>query len=164
MDYNQINTLLEKYWEGETSLAEEKQLKSYFRQSNIADEHRELMPLFGWIEVEEEKLLSDKFDQDLLAKLDKPQPAKRRSWVFYLSRVAAVGALLFSIWFLYNDSTFSNDPLAEYTEEEILEAKLAYQQVKEALVLMSSKMNKGTDSAKEGLHHFDRATDAVRQK
>ena len=44
-----INYLLDKYWEGETSLEEEITLKSYFESVNVADEHTPYRDLFGWM-------------------------------------------------------------------------------------------------------------------
>ena len=165
MDYNQINEMLEKYWEGETSLAEEGQLKKYFQSERIAPDHQRFAPMFQWIDREEEKLLVDHFEEVLLEKLATPQIAKRRTLVFYLGRVAAAIALVAGMWLFYqNKNYYSQDQVAELTEEEILEAKAAYLQVKEALFLISDKMNKGTDTAREGIYRFDQATNKVRQK
>jgi hypothetical protein len=42
MDSNKIEALLNKYWNCETSLEEEQQLRDYFKQGNIP----ELVPVF----------------------------------------------------------------------------------------------------------------------
>ena len=34
-----LNILIEKYWEGETSIEEEHDLKAYFRAGDVSDEH-----------------------------------------------------------------------------------------------------------------------------
>ncbi len=36
MELNKIEEILEKYFQGETSIAEENQLKEYFSSSNVA--------------------------------------------------------------------------------------------------------------------------------
>ena len=48
MEFNNINNLLEKYFEGETSIAEEKKLKAYFNSYEVKEEHIEYAPLFGF--------------------------------------------------------------------------------------------------------------------
>src|ERR1700712_5746131 len=53
MDYNNIRTLLEKYWEGETSLEEEAQLKRFFHDhpNDLPQDLQEAAPLFQYFEV-----------------------------------------------------------------------------------------------------------------
>ncbi|MBK8080845.1 MAG: hypothetical protein IPK25_11490 [Saprospiraceae bacterium] len=41
----QINDLLEKYWEGETTVEEENILKSYFQNGQVMPEHEAFTPL-----------------------------------------------------------------------------------------------------------------------
>ena len=43
-----IDQLLEKYWEGETSLQEEQDIKAYFAAGDVLPEHAEMAPLFGY--------------------------------------------------------------------------------------------------------------------
>lgn len=51
-----INELLEKYWNAESSLDEEKALKQYFSQNEIAEEHKHLRPLFVLYKTEAQKV------------------------------------------------------------------------------------------------------------
>ncbi|GHT39534.1 hypothetical protein AGMMS49965_05820 [Bacteroidia bacterium] len=44
----QIAALLDKYFEGLTSLQEEKTLRDYFRQENISEEFRVYQPIFQY--------------------------------------------------------------------------------------------------------------------
>lgn len=48
MKNNLINQLLDQYFEGQTSLKEEKQLRGYFRQKEIFKEHEPYAPLFRY--------------------------------------------------------------------------------------------------------------------
>jgi hypothetical protein len=52
MDYKEINTLLNKYFEGKTSLYEEELLQNYFSQDKILPEHTIYRPLFLFYEEE----------------------------------------------------------------------------------------------------------------
>ena len=46
-----IDSLLEKYWNAETSLDEEAQLRAYFTGDNIAPKHQQYKDLFTFFEV-----------------------------------------------------------------------------------------------------------------
>ena len=73
---NNINKILEKYFEGETSLQEEEILHEYFRDGNISEEHKQYAPLFGYFRQERDKI----------AKI----PAKKRKLPVYIwSGIAA---------------------------------------------------------------------------
>ena len=47
-DPTTISKLLERYFAGETTLAEEKQLRAYFRSGNLEPEHAGYAPLFAY--------------------------------------------------------------------------------------------------------------------
>lgn len=168
MEFNKINQLLDKYWAGETDLKEEEALQTYFQQDTIADEHRQFAPLFQYFVAEKNPMLSDDFDQRLLQQLEEIEeengrvvPLKRESfrrlWA-YASASAAAIALLFSLWFLFQKT---DDPVIALNKQEIVEAKIAYQQAKAALLILSTKMNKGTQAAVSGLNELDKATEVV---
>ena len=50
MEYNEIRALLDRYWEGETSLEEEGKLRSFFSQEHhdLPADLLEAQPLFGY--------------------------------------------------------------------------------------------------------------------
>ena len=49
--------LVEKYWEGETNLEEEKVLKAYFNGDKIAEELLPYKPMFRYFEVAKKQTL-----------------------------------------------------------------------------------------------------------
>lgn len=49
---SEIDKILERYFEGETSLQEEETLRSYFTQADVEDRHKMYIPLFSYL-VEE---------------------------------------------------------------------------------------------------------------
>ena len=46
MEHNTIVDLLEKYWEGTSSLQEEQELKDYFAKEQVSPELKEYQPFF----------------------------------------------------------------------------------------------------------------------
>lgn len=49
---NDIDKILEKYFDGETSLEEEKILRQYFRQPKIEERHKIYIPMFNFFSGE----------------------------------------------------------------------------------------------------------------
>src|SRR6187402_377380 len=58
MEFNKMEALLEKYFEGETSIAEENVLKNYFSSSDVAPHLEQYRPLFGYFAVAKEQKLT----------------------------------------------------------------------------------------------------------
>lgn len=70
MNNEQIHNLLEKYWNCETSVQEEKQLQAYFCQGNVAEEFKKYTTLFSYINEGQSVKLSDGFNARLLDALE----------------------------------------------------------------------------------------------
>lgn len=87
MEQQQINNLLDKYFEGETSLEEETELRLYFANNKTLPEDLEkYRVLFSYFEVEQEKT----YTGDILL------PQKRSyKWSIALSGLVAVLVALF---------------------------------------------------------------------
>ncbi len=163
MEYKHIDQLLEKYWAAETSLEEERQLRDYFQNKEVAPQHEPFSALFQVFSTASEEEVSEDFDQRLLAQLQMEESPKivsiarpKRPWGRYLSQVAAVAALLFGIWFVYWQP--AEVELAQLNQQEKVEARKAYQEAKAALFLLSKKMNKGTNTAISGINQLEKST------
>lgn len=90
MERQEIEKLLDKYLEGETTLQEEQKLGRYFMtHTDLPPELEEYRMLFGYFEVEREKI----FEKDLY--LPKPKNYKR-----IFGSVVAVAAVLALLWLL----------------------------------------------------------------
>ena len=60
MEFNKIEDILEKYFQGETSIAEENELKDYFSSPNVAQHLEQYKPMFGYFsQVKEQKSTQD---------------------------------------------------------------------------------------------------------
>ena len=74
MDYKYIEQLLERYWQGETTLQEETILRSFFSQpdaQDIPESLRKYQPLFT---CEQEEMLGDDFDTRILEMIGEEEP------------------------------------------------------------------------------------------
>lgn len=124
MVLNNIEQLLEKYENGETTLKEEQQLKDYFSQETVAPHLEVYKSMFSYFRVNQE----EQFTKQL------PLNTKKSFNYKWLS-VAAVAVLMVSIFF---SNPFANDKVT------ITEADRAdYENAKAALALVSKQLNKG---------------------
>ncbi len=120
MELDRIEKLLEKYLEASTSVAEEKELRTYFSQESVPTHLEQYAPMFQYFSLAKEE------------RFTKQVPLKTRRDYFKWASVAAVAVLLFGIY-------FGN----EYQKQK--EAEFAYNETKKALSLLASNFNRGTE-------------------
>jgi len=121
MELNNIDKLIVKYLEAETSITEEKELRSYFSSQNVAPH------------LEQYKYLFEYFTTAKNETSHKTIPLKPRRNYYKWFTVAASLILAFGFY------TYNN--VKSNTQEE--EALLAYYQTKKALQLVSTNFNIG---------------------
>ena len=97
-----IKTLVEKYFEGETSLQEENILRHYFLYENVAADLVEFKVLFTAFE-QESRIFLDETNNEIL-------PTENETRTVLLNRntawaVAASVLFLIGSWFIYNNQT-----------------------------------------------------------
>ena len=101
MDYKYIEQLLERYWEGETTLQEEHILRTFFSQPEIPDEFQKYQILFICQE-EKVELLGDDFDARILEMTGETEPKKAKIVVLAsrlkpLFKAAAIVAIILTL-------------------------------------------------------------------
>jgi len=135
MELNRIEDILEKYFQGETTVAEEKELKEYFFSPNVAQHLEQYKPMFGYFsQVKQQKSTHEI-----------PLQTKKRN-VAWLSIAASVVVLL-SIGTYFYVSEKNTAPVVAQSElgtyddpEEALKA------TQKALALLSNNVNVGIES------------------
>ena len=131
MELNKIEKLLDKYFEGETTVNEEMELKSYFSSEEVAQYLKQYQSLFGYFTQEKEAKFVSKFVL---------MPTKKR--YYWISIAASVVVFLGIGTFVYfNESTSNPKDLGTYdTPEEAFEA------TQKALSLLSNNLQFGIES------------------
>ena len=99
MDYKYIEQLLERYWEGETTLQEEAILRAFFSQDDIPANLMRYKSLFDC--GLQEETLSDDFDARILEQIGSDEPKAKivtlASRLKPLFKAAAIVAILLTI-------------------------------------------------------------------
>jgi hypothetical protein len=141
MELANIEQLIERYENAETSLKEEQMLKEYFQQENVPTHLSEYKAYFNY------------FSEESTERYTKTLPIKpRRTNLKWLSVAAAV-VLMVSIYSINNSD--------ELSVKERQEAELAYQETQKAFQLISQNLNKGNSVAIAGLQEFGKAKNKV---
>ena len=98
MDYKYIEQLLERYWQGETTLQEENILRSFFSQQDIPEHLQKYKALFTY---EKEEPLGDDFDTRILEMIGEGEPkAKTVTMISRLTplfKAAAIVAIVLTL-------------------------------------------------------------------
>ncbi|WP_235293163.1 hypothetical protein [Portibacter lacus] len=129
--------LLEKYFAGETSIAEEQRLKSYFNSDDVAEEHKQYGELFGYFSIAQTEVLEKKID----LKEAKTLHIVRRT----MMGIAAGLALVLGSLFVMNSYQDYQEEL-HLAQIEEAEAQEALETTMEALAYLGIQFNKGTES------------------
>ena len=132
MELDKIEIILEKYFDGKTSIAEEKELKDYFTSSNVAQHLEQYQPLFGYFSQAKQEQY----------KAVVPLKTEKRNIVSWISIAAAVVVLLGVGTFTFmNYNVKKSQDYGTYDDPEV-----AFKETQKALALISEHVNTGIES------------------
>ncbi len=130
MELRTIEILLEKYFDAETSIAEEKQLQLYFSSPDVAPHLEQYRPMFGY------------FTQAGTQQFEKTIPLKaKRNYTRWMSVAASVVVMLGMFMFLNREGQASQSELGTYDDPEV-----AFRETQKALNMLSRNVNVGVQS------------------
>tara|TARA_R110002126_G_scaffold178083_1_gene327073 strand:+ start:182 stop:625 length:444 start_codon:yes stop_codon:yes gene_type:complete len=127
MEWNKIEILLEKYFEGETSSMDEKELRNYFSSPNVAQHLEQYKSLFGYFSI----ATTQKFTPEI------PLQSKKRK-VAWLYIAASVVIMLGVSTYMYFDNKIADQDLGTYNNPEV-----ALKETQKALAMLSTHVNTG---------------------
>lgn len=131
MELQKIEQLLDKYFEGETSQAEEQTLREYFKNNRVAAHLEIYKNMFAYFSQAKE----ESFD----AKIKAVSPVKtRKNRLFFRYAAAATVIAAFGIAFFFQQ----NSNALSHNEQEAI---AAYEKTKEALQMLSSHFNESVE-------------------
>lgn len=162
MDSKQLEDLLQKYWNCETSLEEEQQLREYFRSEEILEPLKDTFSLFNYFEAQKQKAVDAHFEGNVITQLR--QPEKRGKMVQLLNnsmRIAAgVAVLLVAVYFV-REEIRKNDNVA--MEDTYDDPKQALEETKKALMMISKGFGRAEQQAKK-INLINEAQDKIQIK
>lgn len=162
MDYKEIRGLLEKYWEGDSSLEEEALLQNFFNsnQEELPEDLAEAAPMFLYFrhKAEEKLHLQAEIPEFIPVKKVRFNAGKTLAYAASLMIILAVG------YFIRQQAQpEEKPPVATFKTREIDDPERAYAETKKALLLLSVNLNKGTSQVQK-LSYFNEATTIIEGK
>lgn len=129
MELAKIETLLDAYFEGETSLEQESVLRDYFATNNVAPHLTAYQQLFVGLKAAQEEVLESEIN---LPVVSTSKETKRWWYGIAASFLVVVGVASLLM------------PSNKLSQEE-QDALMAFNETKETLLLLSKSFNKGTE-------------------
>ncbi len=150
VNYEQIDILIERYYQCETSLEEEELLYNYFTSDNVAPNHKVLVPQFIYLKNNDDSKLSDNFDKKMIDMLNQKQNNSfklpkvfHNLWKYSAAAVIMIG---FGLIYYINSSNIEVTGNSELSEEDF-----AYKETMNAFQLISESLG----SAGEHFQSFE---------
>lgn len=154
MDRNRFKILEDKYWQGESNLAEEQELRRYVL-TNREKVSKALWDLFGAVDEIKEAKLDDDFDTAFWNSVSNRSNGRRGNFhSFHFMRYAATGIIILGLaigFFAIIDSTDepANTVAIKESEDTYSDPEQAFEETRKALFFASEKLNKGVEPASE---------------
>jgi hypothetical protein len=152
MKNTEIEKLLKKYWEAETSLQEETQLSTYFKSDNISSEHLPYRDLFQYFDHAAEVTFVD---------LDEKVIPFRRNRIRRLQRsvigiAASLLIMLSAGYFIVNQSSSTQSYYGKTTV--ITEEEEALEMTRDALAFLSSKLDESSRNITSDIKNMEKVS------
>lgn len=135
MALDRIEKLIDKYFEGETSIAEENELKTYFSSLDVAQHLQQYQPVFGYFS----QAKAEEFKAEI------PLNTKKRNVAVWLSIAASFVIMLGVGTFMYLN-TIEEAPSTETAYGTYDDPEKALAETEKALALVSEHLNTGIES------------------
>ena len=170
MELAKIEELLAKYWECETSLEEEEELKKFFNGEEVPEKWLHIKPLFQYYTEEKATgVLGDSFDEQLLVQLheEKHKYLKPKGKVIpmfrNIARVAAVALIVITAgYFVKEEYQQKKNEFDPYLTDTFEDPNEAFEETKKALQMISKNFNKGRKEVRK-LSTFNEAQEKVKE-
>jgi len=159
MNIKEIEKLLEKYYEGETSLGEEKMLKDFFLSGNVPMELSSQKNQFLYYAEASRDEISDKELEEKIftERLEIPVVPlhTRRNSFYYTIGIAATVLLLIGLIFTFREDVVNKPEM----NDTITDSELVFNQTRDILAVVSVNFNKGM----EKMHYIGKLDQAMQK-
>ncbi len=153
MKTTEIKHLLHRYFEGETTLQEERELEAYFSTGEVADELKEYKGFFNGLSGFAEPVNEDTIEDDILNYISENEPARKTKRIWLWQAVSGIAA---SVIFIVGGFLLFQQQEQQYADT-FDDPELAYAHAEQTLAFVSAKYNEGLAA----LSNFDKLQSAA---
>jgi bifunctional N-acetylglucosamine-1-phosphate-uridyltransferase/glucosamine-1-phosphate-acetyltransferase GlmU-like protein len=149
MELKKVRELLADYYEGKTSRDEDTRLMEFFMQNDVpSDMETDRLMFLSFDEASNEEVPDGQFDGKIIALINNQAQHQKdgtvKKLIYTISGIAAGFLLLAGSYFLLVEKKLEN-VVSVHHEYTIDETHLAYEEARNALLLVSRVMNTGTE-------------------
>lgn len=164
MELNKIENLIEKYFDGNTNLTEENQIKLFFSQGIVPDHLKMYQPHFQFLRQAKTKRFQVNLNQIIEADKDTRSVIPKRKINYWISGIAASVILIMGVYWM-NFSKNNSSKYIVYNAENSSQAEQekAYQEVQKAMFILSKNLNSGMNNLGK-LSKFEESKQKLRRK
>ncbi len=147
MDLHDVERLLEKYWQTETTLEEEEKLRAFFATGEVPAQLKGAADLFAFFQAEKNKTLAQNFEGTVTKQLKTRQGGKLVSMIGFgnMARIAAGIAVVVAATFLIREEIRKN--YSQEAQDTYTDPQLAFEETKRALQMISNSFGKAKKEA-----------------
>ena len=147
MDLHEVEKLLEKYWQCETSLEDEQKLRDFFVKGNIPSSAKGAAELFRFLNAEKSKSLAANFEGAVTKKLEARRGGKVIQMISYgnMARIAAGIVVVVAATFLIRQEIRKSYP--QELQDTYTDPQMAFEETKRALQMISNSFGKAKKEA-----------------
>jgi hypothetical protein len=148
MDSKNIEQLLDKYWNCETTLEEEEQLRAFFSGGGVPDSMKETAELFRFFYTEQKRaIIQENFEPAVTKQLKTRRGGKMISMISFtnIARIAAGLLVVVAATFFIRQEVRKAYPPA--TEDTYTDPQVAFEETKKALMMISNSFGKAKKEA-----------------
>lgn len=159
MTTRNIRNLLDKYFAGETSLAEEETLRAFFQREEAPADLRPYQPLFRYFREQQKETTDAGFEEQVLRRLPHQEKSRAVTRRLYptLARIAAIVLVALITWWIWPPTDAPQETAAiDWSQYEPRSPEEATQITKSAFRLLSAELNRGTGKAAGELDKVER--------
>ncbi len=141
MNSQEIEKILLKYYNGESSLEEEAMLRDYFTHNEVPNGMAAIRDQLLYMQSQKEIKAGKDFDREFTNKIESTRVISlfrtRRSKIFAISGLAASVILMIALYIQFNTFT-------QKMEDTYSDPKVAYAEARRILTFVSGQFNRGT--------------------
>jgi hypothetical protein len=160
MDSNRLDELLKKYWDCETGLEEEQELRAFFSGSKVPEQYKNAAPLFRYFNESKKKSLKDDAVEGRVLQIVRPAKSKMVRLFLNSMRIAAGIAVLMVAFVVIRNE------IRKTTPQEIVDTfddpQLAFEETKKALRLISQGIGQAETEARK-INMFNEAREEIKK-
>jgi len=158
MDSKRIEELLSRYWDGETSVDEEAELREYFGRDHIAEHLKESALLFRYFGEQRRLAMHDNgFESGVLTRIIGHKGRVKRLVHNSMRIAAGIIVMIAAVWFVRTE-------IRKSTPQEVVDTysdpELAFEETKKALLMISRSFGTAEQQAKK-INLFNEAQEQI---